>query len=143
MKKLLASRRRILGMRDTQLRIATGDSALARGAEDTLHQRRRQLKSIAAHMHEAGNACREGRALHAQLELVDRLRHADDGMAQTIDEARQRTAEMERQRVAAFQKREIADRLAGRAAANVELEIDRKIANQPRAIPRRSMESRP
>ncbi len=141
MRKMLASRRRILGMRDTQLRIATGDSAVARGHEATLEHRRHQLKSLAVNLHEAGSACRMGRALHAQLELVARLRHADDGMDAVIDEARQKTAQMERQRVAAYQKREIADRLTSRAAANIEIENDRKIGNQPRAQRRKAMES--
>ena len=61
MKKILKSRQRILGMRETQLRIATGDSAAARGNESSLEQKRTQLKALAVHMHKAGAQCREGR----------------------------------------------------------------------------------
>ncbi|MDE0933239.1 MAG: hypothetical protein OSA47_06490 [Novosphingopyxis baekryungensis] len=137
MKKILKSRQRILGMRETQLRIATGDSAAARGNESSLEQKRTQLKALAVHMHKAGAQCREGRSLHAQLELVDRLCQADDSMAGAIEQARQKTAQMERQRIAAYQKREMADRLVGRAANDLATEQDRKLSEQPRAKPRK------
>ena len=137
MTKMLSSRRRILGMRETQLRIATGDSAAARGNETSLEEKRQQLKALALHMHRAGSECREGRSLHAQLELVHRLRCAEDGMGSAIGQARQRTAQMERQRLAAYRKREMADRLVDRAAASAEAETERKIAQQPRALPRK------
>ena len=140
MTKMLDSRRRILSMRETQLRIATGDSAAARGSEANLEQKRHQLKALAVHMHQAGQECREGRSLHAQLELVDRLLRAEDSIDSAIGQARQKTAQMERQRVAAYQKREMADLLTDRAAASVEAEIERKIAQQPRARPRRMVE---
>jgi len=140
MKKILKSRQRILGMRETQLRIATGDSANARGNEANLEQKRDQLKALSIHMHKAGNECSEGRSLHAQLELVERLRRAEEQMDNAIGQARQHTARMERQRIAAYQKKEIADRLVVRAKTSVEAEADRKIAEQPRALPRRSME---
>ncbi len=140
MRKMLASRRRILDMRETQLRIATGDSAAARGNEANLEQKRHQLKALAVHLHEAGSSCREGRTLHAQLELVDRLRRADDGMDSAIGQARQKTAHTERQRIAAYRKREMADRLVDRAAASAETEIDRKISNQPAARRRKHRE---
>ncbi|WP_187336755.1 hypothetical protein [Novosphingopyxis iocasae] len=140
MKKILKSRQRILGMRETQLRIAKGESAAARGSETNLEQRRDQLKALSVHMHKAGNDCREGRSLHAQLELVERLQRAGDQMETAIGQARQHTARMERQRIAAYQKREMADRLVGRAKTSVEAETDRKLSEQPRALPRRVME---
>ena len=90
-----------------------------------------------SHMHKAGAQCREGRSLHAQLELVDRLCQADDSMAGAIEQARQKTAQMERQRIAAYQKREMADRLVGRAANDLATEQDRKLSEQPRAKPRK------
>ncbi len=140
MRKLLSSRQRILGMRETQLRIATGDSAAARGTETDLERKRMHLKSLAVTLYEAGSACREGRALHAQLELVDRLRRAEGGLDGAIDQARQKTAQMERQRIAAYRKREMADKLVVRAATGVEEALDRKLGNEPRARPRRMME---
>ena len=140
MRKMLASRRRMLDMRETQLRIATGDSAAAHGSEASLEQKREQLKALALHMHKAGERCREGRTLHSQLELVDRLRRAEDSMDGAIDQARQKTAQMERQRIAAYRKREMADQLVERAAATVDAQTERKIGEQPPARPRRMME---
>lgn len=126
-------------MRETQLRIATGDSANARGNEANLEEKRDQLRALSIHMHKAGNDCGEGRSLHAQLELVERLGRAEDQMNTAIGQARQHTAQMERQRIAAYQKREMADRLVVRAVTSVDAEADRKIAEQPRALPRRAM----
>lgn len=136
MKAAVRERRRILAMRQTQLRIATGESSAARGVEENLELKRRQLNSLATTMHDAGRSCEMGRALHAQMELAQRLRDASDSMTGAIESARQRTAEAERQRLAAFQERERADRLADKAARALEEELDRRRNLQPRPIRR-------
>lgn len=105
-----ASRRRILDVREKQMRLAIGHAAEAQHHENQLQINRDRLRTLCAATYET-QECDMGRNLHSQMELGQRLLRAEDALQTALASARQKLAEAERQRTAARVDREAAQKL--------------------------------
>jgi len=127
----LKSWRRILAVRKAQCQIAIGQAAAAQRNENNLLNNMHRLRSLRINMHQPEN-CADGGALHAQMELGQRLVHADSEIVAALDRARQSLAHAERQRTAAYIDRETTDRLLDRLKLRDQSAEALKSASQPR-----------
>jgi hypothetical protein len=127
----LKSWRRILAVRKAQCQIAIGQAADAQRNENNLLNNMQRLRSLQIHTHQPEN-CADGGALHAQMELGQRLVQADSEISAALDRARQSLAHAERQRTAAYIERETTDRLLDRIKERAQSAEELKAASQPR-----------
>jgi len=124
--------RRVRDVRETQCQLAISAAMAAQQAEATLEHNAQRLKRLRQHAGDTSH-CATGAALHAQLELGQRLMRADDEIAAALERARQHLAHTERQRAAAYIERETSGKLLGRAL-DTQAEIERrKLAATPLA----------
>ncbi|MEO1045866.1 MAG: hypothetical protein AAFX04_10535 [Pseudomonadota bacterium] len=126
-----ASRKRILDVREKQMRVAMGHAAVAQHHEAELTSNRDRLRLLCASTYETLD-CDTGHSLHAQMELGQRLLRAEDALHTALDTARQKLAEAERQRTAARVDREAAQKLMAKAERESEDAEIRKQAMMPR-----------
>lgn len=132
--------RRVHAVRDAQVKLAIGVAANAMRNEATLMNNAERLKTLRDGAFEAAH-CQNGAALHAQLELAQRLIRADGEINAALLRARQHLAQVERQRTAAYIDRETTSKLLDRAIAHADDTADRKAARLPiRRINRKGTE---
>lgn len=124
--------RRVHAVRDAQVKLAIGVAAHATRNEATLMNNAERLKRLRDGAF-AADHCATGAALHAQLELAQRLIHADSEINAALLRARQHLAQVERQRTAAYIDRETTSKLLDRAVANADDAAQRKAARLPLA----------
>lgn len=122
--------KRVHAVRDAQVKLAIGVAATAMRNEATLMNNAERLKKLREGAFEAGH-CGSGAALHAQLELAQRLIRADGEINAALARARQHLAQVERQRTAAYIDRETTSRLLDRAIAHADDTAERKAARLP------------
>ncbi|MDM7955982.1 hypothetical protein [Blastomonas sp.] len=122
--------RRVHAVRDAQVKLAIGAATTAMRNEATLMNNAERLKKLRDGAFEAGH-CGNGAALHAQLELAQRLIRADGEINAALLRARQHLAQVERQRTAAYIDRETTSKLLDRAIAHADDTADRKAARLP------------
>ncbi|MDM7967852.1 hypothetical protein [Blastomonas fulva] len=122
--------RRVHAVRDAQVKLAIGVAANAMRNEATLMNNAERLKKLRDGAFEAAH-CQNGAALHAQLELAQRLIRADGEINAALVRARQHLAQVERQRTAAYIDRETTSKLLDRAIAHADDTADRKAARLP------------
>lgn len=125
------SRQRILQVREKQMRVAIGHAAEAQHHKAELKNNRDRLRALCASTYETLE-CDTGRAIHAQMELGQRLLRAEDALENALHGARQKLAEAERQRTAARVDREAAQKLMVKARRESEDDEVRKLAMLPR-----------
>jgi hypothetical protein len=122
--------KRVHAVRDAQVKLAIGAAATAMRNEATLVNNSQRLKALRDGAFDAGH-CQNGGALHAQLELAQRLMRADGEINVALARARQHLAQVERQRTAAYIDRETTSKLLHRAIANADDTAERKAARMP------------
>lgn len=122
--------RRVHAVRDAQVKLAIGAAATAMRNEATLVNNAERLKKLRDGAFEAAH-CQSGAALHAQLELAQRLIRADGEINAALMRARQHLAQVERQRTAAYIDRETTSKLLDRAVAHADDTAERKAARLP------------
>lgn len=122
--------RRVHAVRDAQVKLAIGVATTAMRNEATLVNNAERLKKLRDGAFEAAH-CSNGAALHAQLELAQRLIRADGEINAALLRARQHLAQVERQRTAAYIDRETTSKLLDRAMADADETADRKAARLP------------
>lgn len=122
--------KRVHAVRDAQVKLAIGVAATAMRNEATLMNNSERLKKLREGAFEAAH-CDNGGALHAQLELAQRLIRADGEINAALVRARQHLAQVERQRTAAYIDRETTSKLLDRAIAHAGNAADRKAARMP------------
>jgi hypothetical protein len=122
--------KRVHAVRDAQVKLAIGVAATAMRNEATLMNNAERLKKLREGAFEAGH-CGSGGALHAQLELAQRLIRADGEINAALVRARQHLAQVERQRTAAYIDRETTSKLLDRAIAHADDTAERKAARLP------------
>lgn len=122
--------KRVHAVRDAQVKLAIGVAATAMRNEATLINNSERLKALRDGAFDAGH-CHNGGALHAQLELAQRLMRADGEINAALVRARQHLAQVERQRTAAYIDRETTSKLLDRAIAHADDTAERKAARMP------------
>jgi hypothetical protein len=122
--------RRVHAVRDAQVKLAIGAAASAMRNEATLVNNSERLKKLRDGAFEAAH-CQNGAALHAQLELAQRLMRADGEINAALVRARQHLAQVERQRTAAYIDRETTSKLLDRAIATADDAAERKATRLP------------
>ncbi|MEZ5709271.1 MAG: hypothetical protein R3E02_07795 [Blastomonas sp.] len=127
----LKSWKRVLAVRETQCRIAIGDAVNAQRAEATLEHNAARLKKLQQAAYQTDD-CASGSALHAQLELGQRLLQANNEIDNALTRARQNLARAERQRTAAYIERETTGKLLDRTRMDISETAERKAAAMPR-----------
>ena len=130
MSNKLKSWKRILAVRQVQCQIAIGEAAAAQRTENNLLNNMQRLRSLRISTHQPEN-CGNGSALHAQMELGQRLENANGEIAAALDRARQSLAHAERQRTAAYIDRETTDKLLARTKKRESYAEVLKAASQP------------
>lgn len=122
--------KRVHAVRDAQVKLAIGVAATAMRNEATLMNNSERLQRLRDGAFDAAH-CGSGAALHAQLEMAQRLIKADGEINAALLRARQHLAQVERQRTAAYIDRETTSKLLDRAIAHADDAADRKAARLP------------
>lgn len=122
--------KRVHAVREAQVKLAMGAAATAMRNEATLVNNAERLKVLRDSAFNAAR-CDTGGALHAQLELAQRLVRADGEISAALVRARQHLAQVERQRTAAYIDRETTSKLLDRALAHADDAAERKASRMP------------
>jgi len=131
MKRLLASRKRLLRVRDVQHNRAVMALSQARDEASQISNNARRLAEVREEMY-GKNGLTSGAHLASKRELAGRLERAGRQLDGALYDARRRIDERDAERMLADRDREIAERLKDKANAAREAQREARLAALPR-----------
>jgi len=131
MSRLIASRKRLLRVRDVQHTQAVGALMQARDEASQIEDNARRVAEVREELF-GGNGFTNGALLASRRELAGRLERAGRQLDGALYDANRRIDQRDAERVVADRDREIAERLRDKAHAAREAQREARLAALPR-----------
>jgi hypothetical protein len=130
MSRLIASRKRLLRVRDVQHTQAVGALMQARDEANQIEDNARRIASVREELF-SGEQVKNGALLASKRELAGRLERAGRQLDGALYDANRRIDQRDAERIVADRDREIAERLKDKAHAAREVQREARLAALP------------
>nr|WP_221713383.1 hypothetical protein [Sphingobium xanthum] len=130
MSRLIASRKRLLRVRDVQHTQAVGALMQARDEANQIEDNARRIASVREELF-SGEQVKNGALLASKRELAGRLERAGRQLDGALYDANRRIDQRDAERIVADRDREIAERLKDKAHAAREAQREARLAALP------------